>query len=194
MNIEQLSDNQIVDALLQRDSSVTRLFLYKKCRPLFRSIYQRYYTDCADEVELINEIYLFIMTPGKKTGRSPLEGFTFRCSITLWLKIVAEHYCHSLYSHKINTDENIFIDSDRNADESLSLVSEDNSLTMADASRILDSMSNERYRSLIRFRYLEERSNEETAELLGLSMANYYNVHLRAKKQWCDMLKQEGLL
>ena len=194
MNIEQLSDNQIVDALLQRDSSVTRLFLYKKCRPLFRSIYQRYYTDCADEVELINEIYLFIMTPGKKTGRSPLEGFTFRCSITLWLKIVAEHYCHSLYSHKIDTDENIFIDSDRNADESLSLVSEDNSLTMADASRILDSMPNERYRSLIRFRYLEERSNEETAELLGLSMANYYNVHLRAKKQWCDMLKQEGLL
>lgn len=194
MNIEQLSDNQIVDALLQRDSSVTRLFLYKKCRPLFRSIYQRYYTDCADEVELINEIYLFIMTPGKKTGRSPLEGFTFRCSITLWLKIVAEHYCHSLYSHKINTDENILVDSDRNADESLSLVSEDNSLTMADASRILDSMSNERYRSLIRFRYLEERSNEETAELLGLSMANYYNVHLRAKKQWCDMLKQEGLL
>ena len=194
MDIEQLSDNQIVDALLRRDSSITRLFLYKKCRPLFRSIYQRYYTDCTDEVELINEIYLFIMTPAKSTGRNRLEGFSYRCSFTLWLKIVAEHYCHSLYAHKLDSDENFSVDSDRNADESLSLVSESNTLTMADANRILYAMPNERYRSLIRLRYLEERTNEEVAALLGLSMANYYNVHLRAKNQWCDMLKQEGLL
>lgn len=194
MNIDQLSDTEIVDALLRRDSAVTRLFLYKKCRPLFRSIYQRYYTDCADEVELVNEIYLFVMTPSKSTGRNRLQGFTFRCSFTLWLKIVAEHYCHSLYAHKLDTDENFSVDSDRNADEALSLVSESNSLTMADATRILESMPNERYRALIRLRYLEELSNEETAARLGLSMANYYNVHLRAKNQWCDMLKQEGLL
>lgn len=55
-------------------------------------------------------------------------------------------------------------------------------------------MPNERYRELIRHRYVFEKSNEETAAILGLSTANYYNTHKRAKGQFCEVLKKDGLL
>ena len=68
MDYEDLKDEDIVSAILRRDSEVTTYFLYKKCYPLFKSIYDRYYTDCASWNELATEIYVYIMMPGKKTG------------------------------------------------------------------------------------------------------------------------------
>lgn len=55
-------------------------------------------------------------------------------------------------------------------------------------------MPNQRYSKLIELRYVEEKSNEETALLLGLTMANYYNCHKRAKAQFCTELRKEGLI
>ena len=65
---------------------------------------------------------------------------------------------------------------------------------MHDLKKILASMPNERYRRLIEFRYVEDRTNEETASLLGLAMSNYYNTHKRAKGQFCAALREEGLI
>ena len=52
-------------------------------------------------------------------------------------------------------------------------------------------MSNARYRNLIRIRYLEQKSNEETAEILGMSMENYYNKHKLAKEQYIRVWRKE---
>lgn len=194
MKIEHYTDKEIVTAILNRDTFVTKEFLYKKCYPLFCAIYNKYYTDCDNPLELINQIYLYILTPNRETGKSKLEGFGYRCTFTMWLKIVTENYCHQLFVRKSNTSESISIDSDRNMWESYSLESDFNTLNMEDVKRILFMMPNERYRRLIKYRYLDEKSNEETALLLTLSMANYYNMHLRAKAQFCTVLKREGLI
>lgn len=55
-------------------------------------------------------------------------------------------------------------------------------------------MPNQRYRQLIEYRYVDEKSNEETAMLLAVTLANYYNMHKRAKAQYCEVLRKEGLL
>lgn len=60
-----------------------------------------------------------------------------------------------------------------------------------DAEKILSLMSNARYRNLIRIRYLEQKSNEETAEILGMSMENYYNKHKLAKEQYIRVWRKE---
>ena len=60
-----------------------------------------------------------------------------------------------------------------------------------DAERIIASMPNERYRTLIRLRYLENMTNEETAEALGMTMANYYNKHKLAKEQYAKACRKE---
>ncbi len=194
MDINRYTDQEIVEAILNRNAIVTKDFLYKKCYPLFKSIYDKYYTDCENPIELINQIYLYILIPNKKTHRSKLQDFGFRCTLTLWLKIVAENYCHQLFTRKLETTDNISIESDRNIWESYSLESDFNALNMEDVKRILHMMPNERYRRLVEYRYLDEKSNEETALLLNLTMSNYYNVHLRAKAQFCEVLRKEGLI
>ncbi len=65
---------------------------------------------------------------------------------------------------------------------------------MADLHKILGMMKNQRFRRLIECIYLEDKSPEETAEILGVTKDNYYNMHKRAKAQFCDMLRKEGLL
>lgn len=179
---------------MNRDAEVTRAFLYVKCYPLFRAVYERYYTDCADCREFINEIYVYIMYPHRDTGRSKLSGFGYRCTLTMWLKIVTENYCRQLFARRIETTDTDKQLGDRKQPEDDSLVTETRNLDMHDLNKILASMPNERYRKLIEYRYVEDKTNEETARLLGLTMANYYNTHKRAKDQFCTMLREEGLI
>jgi len=191
--ISLYTDEEIVAAILDRNAFVTREFLYKKCYPLFKARYDKYYTDCENCVEFINEIYLYIMTPGEKTGTSYLSTFSFRCSFTLWLKIVAENYCRKLYKRRMETiDDANLVEGDRNI---VDVVSPNlNSLDKVDVEVLLRMMPNKRYGNLIRYRYVEEKTNEETAELLGMTMDNYYNKHKLAKVQFAAILRKEGLI
>lgn len=188
--INSLSDKEIVEGILNRNTKLTYLFLYEKCYPLFKSRYDKYNTDCESCIEFINTIYIYIMTPGPQSGKSPLESFGFRCHFVLWLKIVAENYCKQLFHKRLE-----IVDApeptDRNVGEPSTL--DISSINHRDIEIVLAQMPNMRYRTLIRYRYLEEKSNEETAQLLGMSMDNYYNKHKLAKEQFVAMLKKEGI-
>lgn len=64
-------------------------------------------------------------------------------------------------------------------------------LNRQDALVILGLMPNKRYSSLIKLRYLEQMTNEETAESLGMTMENYYNKHKLAKEQYLQIYRKE---
>lgn len=190
--IDSLTDKEIVSAILGRDTRITRLYLYEKCYPLFKARYDKYYTDCESCVEFINEIYIYIMTPGVKTGKCYLSTFGFSCSLTCWLKIVAENYCHQLFKKRLEIVDAPERLGDRKMSEPYSPNIE--SLNRHDVEVLLGLMTNDRYRELIRLRYVEEKSNEETAEMLGMSMDNFYNKHKLAKEQFAKVLRKEGLI
>uniref|UniRef100_UPI004056AA5D RNA polymerase sigma factor n=1 Tax=Alistipes sp. TaxID=1872444 RepID=UPI004056AA5D len=190
--IDSLTDKEIVSAILGRDTRITRLYLYEKCYPLFKVRYDKYYTDCESCVEFINEIYIYIMTPGVKTGKCYLSTFGFSCSLTCWLKIVAENYCHQLFKKRLEIVDAPERLGDRKMSEPYSPNIE--SLNRHDVEVMLGLMTNDRYRELIRLRYVEEKSNEETAEMLGMSMDNFYNKHKLAKEQFAKVLRKEGLI
>lgn len=190
--IESLTDREIVDAILQRDTRVTRLYLYEMYYPLFKARYDKYYTDCESCLEFINEIYVYIMTPGPKSGKCYLASFGFSCRFEHWLKIVVENYCHQLFKKKPEIIDTPDLPGDRITGGSTTIDIE--SLNHADVNAMLNLMRNKRYRDLIRYRYVEEKTNEETAELLGMSMDNYYNKHKLAKEQFTNVLKKEGLI
>lgn len=65
-------------------------------------------------------------------------------------------------------------------------------LNYQDAMIILNQMPNKRYSNLIRLRYLEQKTNEETAEALGMTMDNYYNKHKLAKEQYVRIFRKEA--
>lgn len=190
--IESLTDREIVDAILKRDTRVTRLYLYEMYYPMFKTIYDKYYTECESCLEFINDIYVYIMTPGPKSGKCYLASFGFGCRFEHWLKIVVENYCHQLFRKKTEIIGIPDVPDDRITGGSTTI--DIDSLNHIDVNAMLNHMRNKRYRDLIRYRYVEEKSNEETADLLGMSMENYYNKHKLAKEQFTNVLKKEGLI
>ena len=194
MKTEHHTDREIAHAILNRDTDITKEFLYGRCYPLFKSIYDRYYTDCESPVELINEIYVYILMPHKDTHRSKLQDFGFRCTLTMWLKIVTENYCRQLFAKRMEKDGNRGTAGDRFDPDGDSILTDTHKLDMDDVHKILDMMPNQRYRKLIEYRYVDDRTNEETAMLLGMSMGNYYNKHKLAKEQYREILRKEGLI
>lgn len=188
--IDSLSDKDIVELILDRDPKVTRIYMYEKCFPLFKSRYDKYYTDCESCIEFINAIYVYLMIPREKDGRSYLSSFGFSCRLEYWLKIVAENYCRQLYKKKKIITE-IIDNTDRLGDISVTI--DLDYLNKSDVELILNMMTNERYRDIIRYRYVKQMSNEETASLLGMTMDNYYNKHKLAKEQFTKILSKEGL-
>ncbi|MBE6318680.1 MAG: sigma-70 family RNA polymerase sigma factor [Bacteroidales bacterium] len=132
------------------------------------------------------------MTPGVKTGRCYLSTFGFSCSLTCWLKIVAENYCHQLFKKRLDVIDSIEDVGDSKFLEPIS--NEIDSFSKQDMEVALRLMPNKRYSSIIRFRYIEEKSSEETAEILGMTMENYYNKHRLAKVQLAKILRKENML
>lgn len=193
-------DLQIAKALINRDEGITRQYLYKRCYPLFKSIYDNYYTDCNSVIEFISEIYVVILMPSKETHKCQMENFRGESSLTSWLKSACLFYCYNKYERKkkfpvidILPDPNDekFDDPDRFIDFGGSSELDIDNMNREDVETILSIMPNKRYSQLIRLHYLEMMSNEETAQILGINMANYYNVHNRAKVQYERIYKKE---
>ena len=162
-----LHDLQIAKALLDRDEQVTRKYFYQQCYPLFKSIYDNYYTDCTCCKEFIDEIYVLVLAPSKTTGKCQLENFRGESTLASWLKTACLYYCYKQFDLKEKIERE-------------------------DAITRLKQLPNKRYGELLRLRYVESFTNEETANKLGTTMENYYNLHKRAKEQYDKVHGKEG--
>lgn len=192
-------DILIAKALIARDNIVTKKYLYIQCYPLFKSIFERYYTDCATCKDFIDEMYLVVLSPSKTTGKCQMENFKGESTLAKWLKTACLFYCYAKFEKRLPTVDIVKFngedaDSDANdrfIDKRNSINIDFSSINRTDVERILCLMPNIRYRNLIRMRYLEQKSNEETAEALGMSMDNYYNKHKLAKEQYIRVWRKE---
>lgn len=193
-------DLEVAQAILHRDEAVTKRYLYQQCYPLFKRYFDGYYTDCENCIEFINEIYVLIMTPSRKTGRCRLMSYRGESTLTKWLKSVCTFYCFSRFELKNRQPETETI-SPQNPEKSNSgdrkqpkepSIDEDLSMFQReDVEVILGLMKNKRYSQLIRLRHVELRTDKETAEALGMSMDNYYNKHRLAKEMFEKTLRKE---
>ena len=151
-------------------------------------------------MEFINEIYVLIMTPSRKTGQCRLSSYRGESTLTQWLKVVCRFYCYSQFEVKNKKPETETI-SPINPEKSKSgdriqpkepSINEDLSMFQReDVEVILGLMPNRRYSQLIRLRHVELRTDKETAEALGMSMDNYYNKHRLAKEMFEKTLRKE---
>lgn len=194
-----IEDLKIAKALIERDSAVTRNFFYRQCYPLFKSIYDNYHTDCSSCIEFINEIYIVVLSPSTQTGKCQMENFRGESSLASWLKSACIFYCYKKYKRKErmpmierlpnNCDDNN--DSDSFIDWGVSCELDYSNMNVEDVNTILKLMPNKRYKELIKLRYLESKSNEEVASIMGVDMNNYYNLHKRAKTQYERIYRKE---
>ena len=194
-------DLQIAKSLIVRDEMVTRKYFYQQCYPLFKSIFDNYYTDCANVKEFIDEMYIIVLAPSKLTGKCQMENFRGESTLTSWLKTACLFYCYKQFEIKgemprkerfplSNVDDDD--DAGDRADSIYgSLELDFSNINRQDAQAIIKQMPNKRYGELIRLRYLELMTNEETAKALGMSMENYYNKHKLAKAQYERIFRKE---
>lgn len=203
MNTIQLysEDLNIAKALIRHDEGVTKHFFYRQCYPLFKSIFDNYYTDCTCCKEFIDEIYILVLAPSRTTGKCQMENFRGESTLTSWLKSVCLFYCYKRFEKRENfekisvlhhSSENKSIDSDSLLEKYGSSEIEFDNMNRMDIETLIDMMHNERYRRIIQLRYVEHLSNEETAETLGMTMANYYNKHKLAKAQFLSVSRKEA--
>lgn len=194
-------DLQIAKSLIVRDEMVTRKYFYQQCYPLFKSIYDNYYTDCANVKEFIDEMYIIVLAPSKLTGKCQMENFRGESTLTSWLKTACLFYCYKQFEikGKMPRKERLPLsnaDDDDDAGDRYdsiygSLEIDFSNINRQDAQIIIKQMPNKRYGELIRLRYLELMTNEETAKALGMSMENYYNKHKLAKAQYERIFRKE---
>lgn len=197
-------DLLIAQALIRRDEQVTRKYFYQKCYPLFKSIYDNYHTDCDCCKEFIDEIYLLVLSPSSASGKCQMENYRGESTLASWIKTACLFYCYRQFElkNRVPKFEYPFIsdnrfseeDSDRNDSIYGSINIDFDNLNRKDALVILGLMPNKRYSELIRLRYLEQRTNEETAGILGMTMENYYNKHKLAKEQYMRIYRKEERL
>ena len=198
MNLRIYTEDMLIAReLIDHNEKVTREFFYRQCYPLFKSIYDNYYTDCTCCKEFIDEIYVLVLAPNRYTGKCRLLDYKGESTLTTWLKTVCVRYCYGKFERKKHVQMELPQSDDEEHkhpgdDISVSIELDFTNINKSDVMVVLNMMPNKRYSTLLRLRYLEQLSNEETAELMGMTLDNYYNKHKLAKAQYEQVLRKES--
>lgn len=170
-----MTDNEIIEGLINRDNKITVYFL-NKYRPLFRSAISLIFDYRVDEDECINELYLYLM----KNDAEKLRSFEKRSTFGYWLKRVVIRFFKDI------KDARRVID-DKSAEPLFDKTGIDdcsNGIAAVDAREDLERlfllMNNRRYVMVLRSLVIEDRTPEDVAGLMGITTANLYNIKKRA--------------
>ena len=150
-----MTDQEIVDGLINRDEKITDWFFNIKYRPLFINV-----------IKLIFDYQV--------------DNFEGRSTIGTWIKIVAiRFFCSRKKREQMIEDESKEPLYEQNHEEEID-DSESKIAAKIDLERLFDLMSNKRYVMVIRELVLKEVEPEFLALSMGITVANLYNIKKRA--------------
>ena len=180
-----MSDQQIIQALIDRDELVTYHFFFKKCRPLFVSIIRYVFSYEVDYDEFVNEFYLYLM----ENDAARLRAFEGRSSIFQWLKVVAIRYFVQKRDSLIEdvSREPLMNEATEEMDCSASAM-----MAKIDVEQLLSQLKNERYVMVIRRLVLDDAEPKDVAEEMGVSVDNLYNIKKRAIAALTQIVLNDG--
>lgn len=174
--LNNMMDQEIVSSLIAHDPKVTAQFFFKDCRSLFISIIRRVFgNQIVDYDEIISELYVLLM----ENDARKLRTFKYESTLFQWLKTIAVRHCLELKRRgKVidNESQEPLVNSGKN----LSYV--ESSQAKMDVESLLRQMNNQRYVLVIHLLMIEEKSPEEVAKQLSITVANLYNIKRRAMK------------
>ena len=172
----KMTDQEITSSLIAHDPKVTAQFFFTDCRPLFISIIRRVFgNQIVDYDEIISELYVLLM----ENDARKLRTFKYESTLFQWLKTIAVRHCLELKRRgKVidNESQEPLVNSGKN----LSYI--ESSQAKMDVESLLRQMNNQRYALVIHLLMIEEKSPEEVAKQLSITVANLYNIKRRAMK------------
>ena len=171
---DTMTDQEIVKALIGRDSRVTAQFFFKDCRPLMLSIIHRVFDkQKVDYDEVISELYIYLMA----NDAHRLRQFKFESTLYQWLKTTAIRFCL-----KLKTDGMVIDDESQEPldNRNRHTDSTESSQAKMDVDNLLCQMKNQRYAKVIRMLMIEDMTPDEVAKELFVTVDNLYNIKRRA--------------
>lgn len=199
----KLTDQEIVERLIERDNRITKWFFYTKCQPLFNKIIFRVFGGNVEYAELVAMVYDNLMRDDAKK----LRQFEFRSTLTKFIKVVALHISLQkkdevienvskdyLYEQKGGNYSDVFANSDGsyvrpNSDttsqESMGEVFDATAKMQArmDLETLFSKMKNQRYVLVLKKLMLEDVEPAALAKEMNITVDNLYNIKRRAMKE-----------
>ena len=170
-----MTDQQIIQGLIDRDNRVTKEFFFVKCRPLFCSIMQKVFDYEVDYDEFVNELYVYLM----EEDTIKLRNFEYRSSVYQWLKVLAVRFFIKKRGSLIDDTSH---KSPYNGQEQQPATKQDDSAE-GDIRRLFEQMPNKRYVYVIQRLVLDDLEPEQLAKEMNVTTANLYNIKRRAMAQ-----------
>ena len=149
-----MTDQEIVDGLINRDEKITDWFFNIKYRPLFINVIKLIFDYQVDYDECISELYYHLIVAIRFFREQKKRE-----------QMIEDESKEPLYEQ--NHEEEI--------DDSESKIA-----AKIDLERLFDLMSNKRYVMVIRELVLKEVEPEFLALSMGITVANLYNIKKRA--------------
>lgn len=170
-----MTDQEIIQGLIERDNEITREFFFEKCRPLFCKIIGHVFSYAVDYDELVNELYIYLM----ENDAWKLRNFGYRCSVCQWLKVLAIRFFIKKRDKMIEDSSNVHLY------ERLKIVKSEEmaEMTKLDLQRLFQLMPSQRYAFVIKRLVIEDDDPQDLAEEMGITTANIYNLKRRAMAQ-----------
>ena len=167
-----MTDQEIIQGLIERDDKVTKEFFFEKCRPLFCRIINLVFSYDIDYDEFVNELYVYLM----ENDAQKLKGFQYRCSVYMWLKVISIRYF--IKKRELMIDGNLH--NPPYEELKLSTTPPNDDTAKNDVERLFRKMPTQRYAYIIRKLVIEEIEPERLSKELGITTANLYNIKHRA--------------
>lgn len=184
--ITNLTDQEIIIHLIQKDSKVTRWFFYEKCRPLLLSLMRSLFDHPVDYDEMVNSAYLLLMEDDARRLRS----FEFKCTLCQWLKVVCVNYLTDKRDEMIDNETDGPLYDTSLLDEPVDVLSR--SEAEMDVERLFAAMKSKREVYVIKRLMLDDAPFEEVAEELGVSVDYLYVLKKRAMQSLIKLATNDG--
>lgn len=172
-----MTDQEIIQGLIDRDECIIRDFFFERCKPLFYGIIRTVFDNKAEYDELVDELYLYLM----EGNAAKLKNFQFRCSVFQWLKVLSIHFFIRLRNQG-NMIDNESHES-LNKDDNIAIKNDACNTAKDDLKRLLEALPNERYAFVIQRLVMDDVQPEELAREMNITPANLYNIKKRAIRQ-----------
>lgn len=170
-----MTDQKIIQGLIERDNKVTEEFFFEKCRPLFCKIIKLVFSYEVDYDEFVNELYVYLM----ENNAQKLRNFEFRSSVYMWLKVLAIRYFIKKRGRMIDVNPQ----NPPYERPELAIYEGSGEEAKADMERLFKQMPTQRYANVIRMLLIEEWEPIQLADKMGVTTANLYNIKHRAMAQ-----------
>ncbi len=170
-----MTDQQIIQALIDRNDDVTEQFFFRDCRPLFVSVIRQVFVGYdIDYDEFVNELYIHIM----ENEAQRLRQFQGRSTVYQWLKVVAIHYFWAKKKRMIDEAKHETHLYSPAKEEGVDTTR--HTMVRMDVESLMEQMTNPRQVYAIRRLILQDIEPEKVAKEMNVTVDNLYNIKKRA--------------